>query len=243
MSGSWAISKTCTAGGLPTLLSMLSQAIYPKEYSSQRAWKPPELYGFPSTALALRVPSGAAVQAMSGCTGRRGRHTGHTVCSARCRCSHVPYPGILDTVANTRQAHRRHASTPLTIPLRLFRYAVRGDSDNKQLRLGVVAAFGLVRASGAADVLQATAADGPLSLAVVGPAALYALESLIVFGFASAAVEVGARPAANTGAACLAESLSAVVKLVGRGSAARFATLLCGGLGRSRTGVTACAPV
>ncbi len=75
---------------------------------------------------------------------------------------------------------------------------MRGDSDNKQLRLGVVAAFGLVRASGAADVLQATVAaaggEGPLSLAVVGPAALYALESLIVFGFASAAVEVGARP-------------------------------------------------
>ncbi|GLC41396.1 hypothetical protein PLESTB_001015900 [Pleodorina starrii] len=74
-----------------------------------------------------------------------------------------------------------------------YRYAVRSDSANRQLRLGVVAAFGLVRASGAADVLQATAAsaggDGPLSLAVVGPAALYALESMLLFGFASVAVE------------------------------------------------------
>ncbi|KAG2437191.1 hypothetical protein HXX76_005855 [Chlamydomonas incerta] len=74
-----------------------------------------------------------------------------------------------------------------------YRYAVRSDSSNRQLRLGVVAAFGLVRASGAADVLQASSAgsdDGPLSLAgAVGPGALYALESLILFGFASVAVE------------------------------------------------------
>ncbi|GIL62140.1 hypothetical protein Vafri_16412 [Volvox africanus] len=77
-----------------------------------------------------------------------------------------------------------------------YRYAVRNDSSNRQLRLGVVAAFGLVRASGAADVLQAAAAagaegtgGGPLSLGVIGPAALYALESLLLFGFASVAVE------------------------------------------------------
>ncbi|KXZ51042.1 hypothetical protein GPECTOR_14g3 [Gonium pectorale] len=75
-----------------------------------------------------------------------------------------------------------------------YRYAVRSDSSNRQLRLGVIAAFGLVRASGAGDVLQATAsvaADGagPLSMAVIGPAALYALESLILFGFASVAIE------------------------------------------------------
>eukprot|EP00198_Chlamydomonas_reinhardtii_P005656 XP_001694992.1 predicted protein [Chlamydomonas reinhardtii] len=74
-----------------------------------------------------------------------------------------------------------------------YRYAVRSDSSNRQLRLGVVEAFGLVRASGAADVLQAGSAgspEGPLSLAgAVGPGALYALESLILFGFASVAVE------------------------------------------------------
>ncbi|KAG2441333.1 hypothetical protein HYH02_009926 [Chlamydomonas schloesseri] len=74
-----------------------------------------------------------------------------------------------------------------------YRYAIRSDSSNRQLRLGVVAAFGLVRASGAADVLQASSAsspEGPLSLAgAVAPGALYALESLILFGFASVAVE------------------------------------------------------
>ncbi|PNH03293.1 hypothetical protein TSOC_010662 [Tetrabaena socialis] len=75
-----------------------------------------------------------------------------------------------------------------------YRYAVRNDSSNKQLRLGLVAAFGLVRTTGAADVLQAAAAgaggDGsPLSLAVIGPAALYALESMLLFGFASVAIE------------------------------------------------------
>lgn len=78
---------------------------------------------------------------------------------------------------------------------------MRSDSSNRQLRLGVVEAFGLVRASGAADVLQAGSAgspEGPLSLAgAVGPGALYALESLILFGFASVAVEVrpGGMPA------------------------------------------------
>ncbi|GFR48396.1 hypothetical protein Agub_g10290, partial [Astrephomene gubernaculifera] len=84
-----------------------------------------------------------------------------------------------------------------------YRYAVRGDSSNKHLRMGVVAAFGLVRASGAADMLQAAAAaaggsgfagggeGGVLALAtaVVAPAGLYALESLLLFGFASVALE------------------------------------------------------
>lgn len=73
-----------------------------------------------------------------------------------------------------------------------YRYAVRKDVWNTQLRGGVVAAFGLVRAAGAADVLQAAAAGssgGPLSLEVVGTGALYALESLLIFGFAATALE------------------------------------------------------
>jgi hypothetical protein len=53
-----------------------------------------------------------------------------------------------------------------------------------------------VRAAGGFDLLQRTAAGGGggdalLSLDVVGPAALYAAQCMLVFGFAAAALEVG----------------------------------------------------
>lgn len=73
-----------------------------------------------------------------------------------------------------------------------YRYAVRQDATNVQLRGGVVAAFGLVKALGAADVIQATADAGDvLSLPIVGNSALYAAQCMLVFGFAAAALEAG----------------------------------------------------
>lgn len=73
-----------------------------------------------------------------------------------------------------------------------YRYAVRQDAMNVQLRGGVVAAFGLVKALGAADVIQATADAGDaLSVAVVGNSALYAAQCMLVFGFSAAALEAG----------------------------------------------------
>ncbi|KAF5836077.1 hypothetical protein DUNSADRAFT_6497 [Dunaliella salina] len=71
-----------------------------------------------------------------------------------------------------------------------YRYIVRYDITNTQLRGGAVGAFGLVRAGSAADVLQATSSVGPFDLdTVIGPAALYAGESMLLFTFAAAVVE------------------------------------------------------
>lgn len=53
-----------------------------------------------------------------------------------------------------------------------------------------MAGFGLVKAAGGADVLQATSTTGPLAVEVIGQSALYAAEACIVFGFASVAIEV-----------------------------------------------------
>jgi hypothetical protein len=72
------------------------------------------------------------------------------------------------------------------------RYAVRGDADNLQLKAGVTAAFGLVRAAAAADMLQSVAPGmelQPLSVQVAGTSALYAAQSMMMFGFAAVAVE------------------------------------------------------
>ncbi|MEW5310266.1 MAG: hypothetical protein WDW38_002081 [Sanguina aurantia] len=121
-----------------------------------------------------------------------------------------------------------------TAQARFQRYAAR-DAANVQLKGGVVAAFGLVRAVAAADVLQqaavaaaaggssgtaaaaasaaAAAAGGAsdaaadavaaaagggvdlvsvvLSAGVLGPAALYAGQSMLLFGFAAVALEAG----------------------------------------------------
>jgi hypothetical protein len=87
-----------------------------------------------------------------------------------------------------------------------YRYVVREDGGNPHLRGGAVAAFGLVRAAGGLDMLQRSAAaagtsgsssgggwEPLLSPAVLGPAALYAGQSMLVFGFAAAAVEFAFR--------------------------------------------------
>lgn len=73
-----------------------------------------------------------------------------------------------------------------------YRYALRQDVNNTQLKGGVVAAFGLARALGAADVIQNTAAEAgvsPFSLAVIAKGALFAGESMLAVGFAAMAVE------------------------------------------------------
>jgi hypothetical protein len=78
---------------------------------------------------------------------------------------------------------------------------VREDSQSSHLRGGAVAAFALVRAAGGYDLLAraaAAAAGGGggggglgalLAPEVVGPAALYAGQCVLVFAFAAAAVE------------------------------------------------------
>ena len=78
-----------------------------------------------------------------------------------------------------------------------YRYAVRADDgDNAQLRAGVVAAFGLVRAIGGADALQAAAGargEAALTLDIVARAALGAGEAMLVAAFAGAALEAAIR--------------------------------------------------
>jgi hypothetical protein len=82
---------------------------------------------------------------------------------------------------------------------------VREDSGNKHLRGGAVAAFALVRAVGGFDLLQRSAAVAAAAAAagsgeaaglgdllapsVLGPAALYAGQCMLTFGFAAAALE------------------------------------------------------
>lgn len=72
------------------------------------------------------------------------------------------------------------------------RYAVGSNPQNPHLKGGVVAAFGLVRAAAAADMLQSASTQGPFALEVIGTSALYAGQSVLMFGFAAAAIEVRA---------------------------------------------------
>ncbi len=58
-------------------------------------------------------------------------------------------------------------------------------------------AFALVRAAAAADILQLSSANGPFTLEVVGPAALYAGKSVLMFAFAATAIEVRNQRACN----------------------------------------------
>jgi hypothetical protein len=71
-----------------------------------------------------------------------------------------------------------------------YRYAVGTNPDNTDLKGGVVAAFGLVRAASAADVFQLLSPSGPFTAEVMGPAALYAGQSVLMFAFAATAIEV-----------------------------------------------------
>ena len=70
----------------------------------------------------------------------------------------------------------------------VYRYALRQDLGNSQLKGGVVAAFGLVRGLAIADALQ-TGVDGQLSVDVVAQGALLAGQSVLTFGFAAVALE------------------------------------------------------
>ena len=72
-----------------------------------------------------------------------------------------------------------------------YRYAVGGNPKNPHLKGGVVTAFGIVRAASAADVLQLSSASGPFTVEVMGTAALYAGQSMLMFAFAATAVEAG----------------------------------------------------
>jgi hypothetical protein len=71
-----------------------------------------------------------------------------------------------------------------------YRYAVASQPSSSHLKSGAVTAFALVRAGAVADLLQQTSGSGPFSIEeVIGPAALYAGQSVLLFGFAAAAIE------------------------------------------------------
>lgn len=67
------------------------------------------------------------------------------------------------------------------------RYAVRQDIGNKQLKAGVLAAFGLVRGLALAEQLTN---DNGISVATVGQGALLCGQSVIIVGFAALALEL-----------------------------------------------------
>lgn len=78
----------------------------------------------------------------------------------------------------------------------VYRYAVRSDVGNTQLKGGVVGAFGLVRGLSMAQEVIGTGSDGYTSFPgvdVVGAAAIMMGQSMILFGFCSAALEFAAR--------------------------------------------------
>ena len=72
-----------------------------------------------------------------------------------------------------------------------YRYAVRDDFGNDQLKGGVVGAFGLARGLGAADVYLH--GSDQYDIASWAEAALLAGESVLTFAFAAVALEVGFR--------------------------------------------------
>lgn len=71
----------------------------------------------------------------------------------------------------------------------VYRYAVRDDFGNDQLKTGVLGAFGLTRGLGEADVYLHGSDAG--SVASWAEAALLAGESVLTFAFAYAALEYG----------------------------------------------------
>jgi len=71
-----------------------------------------------------------------------------------------------------------------------YRYAVRRDVENSELKGGVVGAFGLARGLSAADVyLRAAALNGDLDVASYAQAALLAGQGVLTFAFAALALE------------------------------------------------------
>ncbi|KAI8109952.1 hypothetical protein M9434_001228 [Picochlorum sp. BPE23] len=78
----------------------------------------------------------------------------------------------------------------------VYRYAVRSDVRNTQLKGGVVGAFGLVRGLSMAQEVVGAGSGGYSSLPgvdVMGEAAIVMGQSMILFGFCSAALEFAAR--------------------------------------------------
>jgi hypothetical protein len=71
----------------------------------------------------------------------------------------------------------------------VYRYAVRDDFGNDQLKFGVLGAFGLTRGLGEADVYLH--GSDALSFSSWAEAALLAGESVLTFAFAYAALEYG----------------------------------------------------
>jgi len=71
-----------------------------------------------------------------------------------------------------------------------YRYAVRRDVENSELKGGVVGAFGLARGVSAADVyLRAASLNGDLDVASYAQAALLAGQGVLTFAFAALALE------------------------------------------------------
>ncbi|KAK9839070.1 hypothetical protein WJX74_008742 [Apatococcus lobatus] len=78
----------------------------------------------------------------------------------------------------------------------VYRYALRRDTNNFQLKAGVVAAFGLVRGLAQAEaVLQSQSSSGsnPFSISSLLQAAVPAGQSMLLFGFAGAIMDYGLR--------------------------------------------------
>ncbi len=71
----------------------------------------------------------------------------------------------------------------------VYRYAVRGDAANSQLKGGVVGAFGLTRGLSLAEGLLNAGWSGEQ----VGTAAIGLGQSMLLFGFCAAAMELGVR--------------------------------------------------
>ena len=71
----------------------------------------------------------------------------------------------------------------------VYRYAVRGDLSNIQLKSGVVAAFGIVRGIGQISE-HLLVSNGDLDTSTFGNLALELGESMIIFGFAAVAIEI-----------------------------------------------------
>jgi hypothetical protein len=75
----------------------------------------------------------------------------------------------------------------------VYRYALRDDLGNAQLKAGVVGAFGLVRGIGQASEIVALSSANLRELPppeALGLAALAMGESMLLFGFASVALEL-----------------------------------------------------
>jgi hypothetical protein len=77
----------------------------------------------------------------------------------------------------------------------VYRYAVRGDKNNSQLKGGVIGAFGLTRGLSLAQVIASSGTQGYTNLPdtdVLVNAAVSMGQSMILFGFCSVALEYAA---------------------------------------------------